>query len=83
MIDITIKELMAAKNVAWERRITFNEAVNAAGISQIPLSCMMNNRACSLITRHLDKLYQFFECEVHGLMKPEPDGQSSQQILAV
>lgn len=73
MIYIEIKEMMKAKAVAWGRKITLNELANATGISRMTLSRMINNKGYSTVTSHLDKLCQFFECELHELIKYEPE----------
>ena len=73
MIYIEIKEMMKAKAAAWGRKITLNELASATGISRMTLSRMINNRGYSTVTSHLDKLCQFFECELHELIKYEPE----------
>lgn len=73
MIYIEIKAMMKAKAVAWGRKITLNELANATGISRMTLSRMINNRGYSTVTSHLDKLCQFFECELHELIKYESE----------
>ncbi len=75
MIYIQIKELMTEKMAAWGRRITLNELANATGISRMTLSRMINNQGHSTVTSHLDKLCQFFECEIHELIRYVPDNQ--------
>lgn len=73
MIYIEIKEMMKEKAAAWGRKITLNELANATGISRMTLSRMINNRGYSTVTSHLDKLCRFFECELHELIKYEPE----------
>lgn len=73
MIYIQIKEVMKAKRLAWGRKVTLNELAEATGISRMTLSRMANNKGYSTVTSHLDKLCQFFECELHELVKYVPD----------
>ncbi len=77
MIYIQIKELMTAKKAAWGRRITLNELAKSTGISRMTLSRMIKNQGYSTLTSHLDKLCQFFECELHELIKYVPDGSQT------
>ena len=80
MIYIEIKEMMKAKAAAWGRKITLNELANSTGISRMTLSRMINNRGYSTVTSHLDKLCQFFECELTELIRYVPDNQSVSMV---
>lgn len=77
MIYIEIKGMVTAKAVAWGRRITLNELAKATGISRMTLARMINNKGYSTVTSHLGKLCQFFECELHELIKYVPDSQAA------
>jgi len=76
MIYIQVKEMMQAKAAVWGRRITLNELAKSTGISRMTLSRMIHNQGYSTVTSHLDKLCQFFECELHELVRYEP-GQAA------
>ncbi|MFT7228805.1 MAG: putative transcriptional regulator [Methylophilaceae bacterium] len=80
MINIEIKAMMKAKTAAWDRRITLNELAKATGISRMTLSRMINNKSYSTVTNHLDMLCQFFECELHELIKYVPENQPSTNL---
>ena len=80
MIYIQIKAVMKVKAIAWGRRITLSELAKATGISRMTLSRMINNQGYSTVTSHLDKLCQFFECELHELIRYVPDNQPSLAI---
>ena len=80
MIYIQIKEVMRAKMVAWGRKITLSELAEATGISRMTLSRMINNQGYSTVTSHLDKLCEFFGCELHELIKYEPESQSVRTV---
>lgn len=73
MIVIQIKELLKAKTKAWGRKITLSELADATGISRMTLSRMMHHEGYSTVTNHLDKLCQFFECDLHELVRYVPD----------
>ncbi len=79
MIYIQIKDVMTEKAAAWGRRITLNELAKATGISRMTLSRMIHNQGYSTVTSHLDKLCQFFECEIHELIRYVPDSKLHQQ----
>jgi putative transcriptional regulator len=80
MIYIQIKEVMKAKRLAWGRKITLAELAKATGISRMTLSRMINNQGYSTVTSHLDKLCQFFECELHELIRYVPDNQTMHAV---
>lgn len=73
MIVIQIKEMLKAKTNAWGRKITLSELADATGISRMTLSRMIHHQGYSTVTSHLDKLCQFFECDLHELVRYEPD----------
>jgi len=80
MIYIQIKEVMKAKRLAWDRRITLNELAKATGISRMTLSRMINNEGYSTVTSHIDKLCTFFECELNELIRYVPDNQPASMV---
>jgi putative transcriptional regulator len=80
MIYIQIKEVMKARRLAWGRKITLAELAQATGISRMTLSRMINNQGYSTVTSHLDKLCQFFECELHELIRYVPDNQTMHAV---
>jgi putative transcriptional regulator len=80
MINIEIKAMIKAKTAACGRRITLNELAKATGISRMTLSRMINKKNYSTVTNHLDKLCQFFECELHELIKYVPENQLSTNL---
>lgn len=73
MIVIQIKEMLKAKANAWGRKITLSELADATGISRMTLSRMIHHKGYSTVTSHLDKLCQFFECDLHELVRYEPE----------
>ena len=73
MIYIQISALIQARKSQWGRKITLTEVANHTGISRMTLFRMMKNQGYNTVTDHLDKLCEFFECEVHELVKYVPD----------
>lgn len=79
MIRFKIKELMAKKEFAEDRRITIGEVASAAGIHRMTLSKMINQRGYNTSTENLSRLCAYFDCQVEELVEyvPEkvPEGQ--------
>jgi putative transcriptional regulator len=73
MIYLQISELIQAKKSQSGRKVTLTEVSDATGISRMTLFRMMKNHGYNTVTDHLDKLCQFFECEIHELVKYVPD----------
>jgi putative transcriptional regulator len=82
MIYIQIKEVMKAKRIAWNRKITLCEVAIATGISRTTLFRIMKNEGYSTVTDQLDKLCTFFECDIQDLVKFVPDNRLQHRALA-
>lgn len=82
MIYLQITELIKAKRLEWNRKITLSEITDATGISRMTLFRMMKNQGYNTVTDHLDKLCAFFECELHELVKYVPSATSVNNRLA-
>ncbi len=76
MIQLQIKSLIASRSMQWGRKVTINEIAQATGISRMTLNRMMRFEAYSTVTDHLDKLCEFFECEVQELVKRTSNKQN-------
>lgn len=72
MIYLQISELIEAKKAQWGRHVTLTEVADHTGISRMTLFRMMKNQGYNTVTDHLDKLCEFFECEIHELVKFVP-----------
>lgn len=77
MIYFQISELIDAKKAQWGRHVTLTEVANRTGISRMTLFRMMKNQGYNTVTDHLDKLCEFFECEIHELVKYVPSRHSA------
>jgi len=72
MIYLQIKEVIASRKAKWGRRITLTEVSNATGISRMTLSRMIRRQGHSTVTNHLDKLCNYFQCDLNELVRYEP-----------
>ncbi|HEY3299241.1 MAG TPA: helix-turn-helix transcriptional regulator [Methylophilaceae bacterium] len=77
MIYLQISELIEAKKAQWGRHVTLTEVADHTGISRMTLFRMMKNQGYNTVTDHLDKLCEFFECEIHQLVKFVPSPSRS------
>jgi putative transcriptional regulator len=75
MIRYRIQELLAEKHFRDGRRITLKELADATGISRVTLSKMVNQRGYGTLTDHLNRLCQFFNCQLSELAEYVPDDQ--------
>ncbi len=82
MIYIQISELIKAKKVEWNRKVTINEVAESTGISRMTLFRMMKNTRHNTVTDHLDSLCAFFDCELHELVRYVPNNHHQIQQAA-
>ena len=84
MIQLQIKELIAAKAAQCGRKITINEVAEATGISRMTLNRMMRHQGYNTITDHLDKLCTYFQCDLNELVRYTPtlNGASNSQNIS-
>lgn len=68
MIRYHLKELIAEKEFQEKRRITVSEVAQETGINRMTLSKMMNHQGSSTVTDNLDKLCNYFDCEIEKLI---------------
>lgn len=73
MIRFKIKELIAKKEFAEDRRITIGEVAKAAGIHRMTLSKMINQRGYNTSTENLGRLCSYFDCRVEELVEYVPE----------
>lgn len=78
MIRFKIKELMAKKEFADDRRLTIGEVAAAAGIHRMTLSKMINQRGYNTSTENLNRLCEYFGCRVEELVEYVPDQPSNE-----
>jgi putative transcriptional regulator len=81
MIRFRVSELIADKQFKEGRRITMIEVAAATGINRMTLSRMLNQKGYSTVTDNLDRLCEYFGCQVSDLAvyvpnSPENDSKT-------
>ncbi len=77
MIQIQIKELMAAKQQEWSKSITLTEVSHETGISRMTLHRALKNHQYKLSTDSIDRLCCFFKYDLIDLLKYTPDKEAA------
>lgn len=72
MLRFKIKELIAKKEFAENRRITIGQVAEAAGIHRMTLSKLINQRGYNTGTENIDRLCDYFECDVTDVIEYIP-----------
>lgn len=74
MITLQLKDLIASSKIRWGRNVTLTEISSKSGISRMTLHRMLGQADYSYRTNQLDKLCEFFECEIQDLVRYVPTG---------
>jgi len=69
MIRYKLKELIAQKSFVEDRRVTLDEVAEVTGVSRNTLSRIANTRGYSTTTDAIDRLCDYFDCEISDLME--------------
>ncbi|WP_040367720.1 helix-turn-helix domain-containing protein [Desulfuromonas acetoxidans] len=69
MIRYRLRELMAERQFKTGQRLTFDELSRETGIHRTTLSKIANQRSYNTTTDNVDRLCQFFQCQVGDLME--------------
>lgn len=69
MLRFKIKEMVAKKEFEENRQITLKEIAAETGINRMTLSKIVNHKGYSTVTDNIDKLCDYFDCEVNELME--------------
>ncbi len=80
MLRFKLKEMIANKEFAEGRRITIGEVAEATGIHRMTLSKMINHRGYNTGTDNLDKLCEYFNCQIGDLVEYIPENRSDEQV---
>ena len=67
MIRFKLKERIADKEFAEDKRVTISEVAKATGIHRMTLSKMINQRGYNTGTENLDRLCKYFDCAIGEL----------------
>ncbi|MDH5572290.1 MAG: helix-turn-helix transcriptional regulator [Gammaproteobacteria bacterium] len=76
MLRFKIKEMIAKKEFAEGQRITIGEVAEAAGIHRMTLSKLINQKGYNTGTETLDRLCEYFQCQIEDLVEYIPEEQS-------
>lgn len=68
MIVYNVKELIKAKGLKEQRKITLEEVGNAVGLKKAAISRMITEENYSTTTRTLDALCTYFDCKIEDLI---------------
>jgi DNA-binding Xre family transcriptional regulator len=69
MLRFKLKEMIAKREFAADRRITIGEIAERVGVHRMTLSKMINQRGYNTGTENLDRLCAYFECEIEALVE--------------
>ncbi|MCP3429552.1 helix-turn-helix domain-containing protein [Opacimonas viscosa] len=69
MLRFKLKELIAKKEFAEDRQITLKEIAAETGINRMTLSKIVNHKGYSTVTDNIDKLCNYFDCNVEDLVE--------------
>ena len=69
MLRFKLKELIAKKEFAEDRQITLKEIAAETGINRMTLSKIVNHKGYSTVTDNIDKLCNYFDCDVQDLVE--------------
>lgn len=75
MLRFKIKEMIGNKEFAEGRRITIGEVAEATGIHRMTLSKMINHRGYNTGTENLDRLCDYFNCQIMDLVEYIPNDE--------
>ena len=69
MLRFRLRELIAEKQFQEGKRVTLEEIASATGIHRTTLSKIQNVKGYNTTTDVLDRLCDFFDCEIGGLVQ--------------
>ncbi len=76
MIRFKLGEMIEKKQFAEGRRVTINEIATATGLNRMTLSKILNQKGYGTGTETIDRLCEYFKCDVQDLMEHLPDEAS-------
>jgi putative transcriptional regulator len=69
VIRYRLRELMADYQFKEGKRLTFDEVAKATDIHRTTLSKIANHRSYNTTTDNIDRLCEFFRCQIGDLME--------------
>ena len=73
MIRFLLKERIAEKEFKEKRKITLDEVSSETGISRNTLSRIANSYGYNTTTDALDKMCNYFQCDISDIVKYIPN----------
>lgn len=75
MLRFKLKEIIAKKEFEEGRRITIAEVANETGIHRMTLSRMINHKGYNTGSENLDRLCDYFGCQIEELVEHIPTSE--------
>jgi DNA-binding Xre family transcriptional regulator len=72
MIRFKLGEMIEKKQFIEGRRVTINEIAMSTGLNRMTLSKILNQKGYGTGTDTIDRLCEYFNCEIHDLMEHLP-----------
>jgi DNA-binding Xre family transcriptional regulator len=69
MIRFKLGEMIEKKQFTEGRRVTISEIAAATGLNRMTLSKILNQKGYGTGTDTIDRLCEYFKCQVHDLME--------------
>lgn len=69
MIRFKLGEMIEKKQFTEGRRVTINEIATATGLNRMTLSKILNQKGYGTGTDTIDRLCEYFNCQVQDLME--------------
>lgn len=76
MIRFKLGEMIEKKQFAEGRRVTINEIATSTGLNRMTLSKILNQKGYGTGTDTIDRLCEYFNCQVQDLMEHLPEEAS-------
>jgi DNA-binding Xre family transcriptional regulator len=73
MIRFKLGEMIEKKQFAEGRRVTISEIAMSTGLNRMTLSKILNQKGYGTGTDTIDRLCEYFNCELQDLMEHLPD----------
>ena len=73
MIRFKLGEMIEKKQFTEGRRVTINEIATATGLNRMTLSKILNQKGYGTGTETIDRLCEYFNCQIQDLMERFPD----------
>ncbi|MGQ8367456.1 helix-turn-helix domain-containing protein [Glaciecola sp. 1036] len=69
MLKFKLKELIAQKEFEEKRLVSVAEICSKTGIGRTTLSAILNNKGKNVGVDNVDKLCEFFDCEIQEILE--------------